>query len=98
MDRTTILIGYASCGIAAGAKAGGHSGYPSAQKAMSGLKPTVYRPDVKAQAVYARLSRLYKQLHDAFGTTAWQGHLHPATVAQLHLDPAIRPDAVAARS
>jgi len=40
---------------------------------MSGLKPKVYRPDRQAQAVYAELYTLYKQLHDGFGTAEWQG-------------------------
>jgi L-ribulokinase len=35
---------------------------------MTGLRPQVYRPQEPAVAVYERLFRLYRDLHDAFGT------------------------------
>ncbi|HUS46629.1 MAG TPA: ribulokinase, partial [Phycisphaerae bacterium] len=73
----TPALGAAMAGaVAAGKKAGGHSGYRAAQKAMSGLKPKVYLPNRQAQAVYAELYALYKQLHDGFGTAEWQGTMH----------------------
>jgi len=50
--------------------------FAAAQKAMSGLKKEVYRPKAKARAVYKELYRLYRDLHDAFGTREWQGNLH----------------------
>ena len=40
---------------------------------MSGLKPKVFRPNPSAHAVYGELYFLYRQLHDCFGTNAWQG-------------------------
>ena len=43
---------------------------------MTGLKKKVYKPQPKAQAVYKQLYRLYRQLHDAFGTTVWKGNCH----------------------
>jgi len=54
--------------IAAAVVAGAHKDFAAAQKKMTGLKATVYRPDPKAHAVYKELYVLYKQLHDAFGT------------------------------
>jgi len=70
----TPALGAAMAGaVVAGKKAGGHTGYRAAQKAMSGLKPKVYRPNRQAQAVYAELYALYKQLHDGFGTEEWRG-------------------------
>jgi len=62
--------------IAAAVVAGAHPNYTSAQKAMTGLKPTVYKPNPKAHAVYKKLYAVYKELHDAFGTQAWNGNLH----------------------
>jgi L-ribulokinase len=62
--------------IAAAVVAGAYKNYAAAQKAMTGLKPTVYKPDPKAHAVYKKLYALYKQMHDAFGTTSWNGNLH----------------------
>jgi len=70
----TPALGAAMAGaVVAGKKAGGHTGYRAAQKAMSGLKRKVYRPDRQAQAVYAEIYALYKQLHDGFGTEEWRG-------------------------
>jgi L-ribulokinase len=62
--------------IAAAVVAGAHKDFATAQKKMTGLKPTVYKPNPKAHAVYKQLYALYKQLHDAFGTKQWSGNLH----------------------
>ena len=62
--------------IAAAVVAGAHKNYASAQKKMTGLKPMVYKPNPKAHAVYRQLYALYKELHDAFGTTDWNGNLY----------------------
>jgi L-ribulokinase len=62
--------------VAAAVVSGAHTSFASAQKAMTGLKPKIYRPDPKAHAVYRELYRVYKKLHDAFGTREWSGNLH----------------------
>jgi L-ribulokinase len=62
--------------IAGAVVAGVYSAYAPAQKAMTGLKPVVYRPNARAHAIYRELYPLYRQLHDAFGTQTWQGNLH----------------------
>ncbi|MFW6065932.1 MAG: ribulokinase, partial [Planctomycetota bacterium] len=62
--------------VAAAVAAGAHPDFPTAQRAMTGLKEKVYTPDPSAAAVYRRLYALYKQLHDAFGTRDWNGNLH----------------------
>ena len=62
--------------IAGAVVAGAHKNYAAAQKAMTGLKPHVFKPDPKAHAVYKELYALYKQLHDAFGTREWNGNLY----------------------
>ena len=62
--------------IAAAVVAGAHKDYATAIKRMTGLKPTVYKPNAKAHATYKELYALYKQLHDAFGTKAGSGNLH----------------------
>ena len=53
--------------IAGAVVAGAYRGFGPAQRAMTGLKPRVYKPDPKAHAVYRRLFELYRQVHDAFG-------------------------------
>jgi L-ribulokinase len=62
--------------IAGSVVAGVHPDYATAQKAMTGLKSKVYAPRPAAQAVYAELYPLYRELHDAFGTEPWRGGLH----------------------
>ena len=61
--------------MAAAVVAGAHENYADAQKAMTGLKPKIYKPDPTARAVYRELYTLYRELHDAFGTKEWNGNL-----------------------
>lgn len=53
--------------VLAGPAKGGYADFPSAQKAMTLLKPICYMPKPENQAVYDQLFALYRQLHDAFG-------------------------------
>jgi L-ribulokinase len=69
----TPALGAAMAGAVA---AGKYASFAAAQKAMSGLKAKVYRPNKQANAVYLELYALYKQLHDAFGTEQWEGKLY----------------------
>jgi L-ribulokinase len=62
--------------VAAAVVAGVHKDFASAQKAMTGLKPRVFKPNPAAHAVYRELYAVYKQVHDAFGTKDWTGNLH----------------------
>jgi L-ribulokinase len=68
--------------IAAAVVAGAYKDFAAAQKAMTGLKPKIYRPDARAHATYKELYLLYKQLHDAFGTKDANGNLF-AVMKQL---------------
>ncbi|MGA2620648.1 MAG: ribulokinase [Thermoguttaceae bacterium] len=68
----TCALGAAIFGAVAG---GAFKTVGQAQRKMTGTKPTVYRPRKAAAAVYAELYRLYRMLHDAFGTTAYRGSL-----------------------
>ena len=53
--------------ISAAVLAGAHKDFPSAQRKMTRLKKTTYRPRPAAQKTYSRLYALYRRLHDAFG-------------------------------
>jgi L-ribulokinase len=55
--------------VMASVAAGVHRDVITAQKAMTSLKAVVYRPHAAASAVYERLFVLYRQMHDAFGTS-----------------------------
>ena len=76
--------------VAAAVVAGVYKDVVSAQKAMTGLKPVVYRPDPKAQAVYKELYKLYRTLHDAFGTPDWNGNLHGVMKTLIEIRNAAR--------
>ncbi len=74
----TCALGAAIAGaVVAGQPAGGYSNYADAQKAMTGLKPRIFRPNPAAHAVYKELYSLYQKLHDAFGTPQANGNLYP---------------------
>jgi L-ribulokinase len=61
--------------IAAAVVAGAYRDFASAQKAMTGLKPKIYRPNAAAHATYRQLYAVYRQLHDAFGVPGTGGNL-----------------------
>jgi L-ribulokinase len=69
----TCALGAAIAGAVVG---GAHDNFADAQKAMTGLKPRVFRPNPKAHEVYGELYAIYRKLHDAFGTREWQGNLY----------------------
>jgi L-ribulokinase len=62
--------------IAGAVVAGVHKNFAGAQKAMTGLKPKIYKPDRRAHEIYSELYAIYKTLHDAFGTREWTGNLY----------------------
>ena len=73
----TCALGAAIAGaVVAGKAAGGHPNYPTAQKAMTGLKSREFKPNPAAHAVYKELYSLYRKLHDAFGTREAGGDLY----------------------
>jgi L-ribulokinase len=68
----TCALGAAIFGAVVG---GAHSKVELAQKKMTGVKSTVYKPAKAAASVYAELYSLYKQLHDALGTNSGSAQL-----------------------
>ena len=68
----TCALGAAIFGAVVG---GAYKTTEQAQRRMTGVKKTVYRPRKAAAAVYAELYGLYRTLHDAFGTTSSRGKL-----------------------
>jgi L-ribulokinase len=66
----TCALGAAIFGAVAG---GAYPDVPAAQRKMTGIKTRVFRPDAEAAAVYSELYALYRQMHDAFGTSSWSG-------------------------
>jgi L-ribulokinase len=62
----TCALGTAMFGAVAG---GVFARVEDAQELMCGLKDVVYEPNPENKASYDRLFRLYRRLHDSFGTT-----------------------------
>ena len=76
MSDQTCALGAAIFGaVAAGKEISGFSCVEDAQRAMTGIKE-VYEPNLENHEVYQELYRLYRQMHDAFGTTEWSGTMH----------------------
>lgn len=70
----TCALGAAMAGaVVAGPDAGGHADFDAAAQAMTGVMDTVFTPIPENAAVYERLYRLYRQLHDTFGTSPGPG-------------------------
>jgi L-ribulokinase len=61
--------------IAGAVVSGAYPDYSAAQEKMTGLKPRVFKPNPKHHGIYQELYRIYRALHDAFGTAEWQGNL-----------------------
>jgi L-ribulokinase len=68
----TCALGAAIFGAVA---AGAHPTVEAAQAKMTGVKPTIFTPNAANAAIYARLYPIYRKLHDAFGTTGFNGSL-----------------------
>lgn len=74
-EQTPALGAGIFAAVAAGKKAGGYDSIDEAQKVMTGIGK-VYQPNQKNHEVYKKLYKLYKQLHDAFGTKEWSGKMY----------------------
>jgi len=72
----TCALGAAIAGASvAGSSAGGYDNTDSAVKNMTGILDKKYMPIPDNTAVYNNLYRMYKQLHDIFGTTEYNSNL-----------------------
>ena len=83
----TCALGAAIFGAVAG---GAYKTAEQAQKRMTGVKETVYRPNKAAARVYAELYDLYHTLHDAFGTAAFHGSLDQVMKSLIALRDRVR--------
>jgi L-ribulokinase len=78
ISRSAQSCALGSCiagAVVAGTKAGGYDNFSEAQGAMCEIKDTTYKPIEENHKLYTKLYALYKQLHDAFGTTDYSGKL-----------------------
>ena len=90
-DQTCALGAAIFGAIAAGTVESGYDSVADAQRALCRLRETVYQPNPANHALYVRLYGLYRQLHDAFGTQQWSGHLGHVMKELLNLRDEVRP-------
>ncbi|MFA5553429.1 MAG: ribulokinase [Phycisphaerae bacterium] len=66
--QTCALGSAIAAAVVSGKSAGGYDNFADAQKAMCGTKSKTYKPNRENHNIYKQIYKLYKQLHDAFGT------------------------------
>jgi L-ribulokinase len=74
-DQTCALGAAIFGAIAAGRDVSGFANVGEAQKALCGTKKQ-FKPKPENHEVYRELYKLYRELHDAFGTAGWSGKLN----------------------
>lgn len=74
-EQASALGAAISAAVVAGAEVGGYADFTQAIAAMTGVSGTHYLPQQKHRATYDRLYKLYRDLHDAFGTDTYEGSL-----------------------
>ena len=91
-SEQTPALGAAMFGaVAAGKEFSGFKSLSDAQRAMTGISK-VYTPDAENHEVYKKLYRLYKQIHDGFGTVKWSGTMYNVMKELLTLRDEVRKD------
>jgi L-ribulokinase len=85
----TCALGAAIFGAVVG---GVYPKVEQAQKKMTGVKSPLYRPNKANASVYAELYPIYRQLHDAFGTTTGSGQLHGVMKRLMAIRDRVRKD------
>lgn len=74
--QTCALGSAIAASVVAGKQAGGYDSFGEAQKAICSVKEKTFKPVPENQKVYKEIYKLYKQAHDAFGTTDYSENLH----------------------
>ena len=74
-SEQTPALGAAIFGaVSAGKEVSGFDDVLQAQEVMTGISKT-YEPNKENHLVYKKLYKIYKQLHDSFGTKDWKGNM-----------------------
>ncbi len=89
-SEQTPALGAAMFGaVSAGKEAGGFENVLQAQKVMTGTSKT-YEPNEQNHLVYKKLYKIYKQLHDGFGTKDWNGNMYNVMKELLDIRDQVR--------
>ncbi len=88
-EQTPALGAGIFAAVAAGKSAAGYENVEEAQQYMTGTDKS-YKPIMENYQVYQKLYKLYKQLHDAFGTKEWQGSMYNVMKDLLEIRDEVR--------
>ncbi|MFZ1290479.1 MAG: ribulokinase [Melioribacteraceae bacterium] len=88
-EQTPALGAAISSTVAAGKAKGGYDDISEAKQKMTGVDKTYY-PDLENVKIYQDLYKLYKQLHDSFGTKYWEGNLFNVMKDLLEIKNSVR--------
>lgn len=83
----TCALGASLFGAVAG---GAFANVDEAQRRTVAYKSTVYEPQPEAVAVYEKLYRIYKTLHDAFGVQGTRSELYPIMKELIAIRDSVR--------
>ena len=89
-SEQTPALGAAIFGaVSAGKEVSGFENVLQAQKVMTGTSKT-YEPNEQNHLVYKKLYKIYKQLHDGFGTRDWNGNMYNVMKELLDIRDQVR--------
>jgi len=88
--QTCALGAAIAASVAAGEQAGGHANFESAIEVMTGVAEVSYDPVPANAAIYDRLYRLYRRLHDAFGIRGERDDLSDVMKSLLEIRDVVR--------
>jgi len=89
-SEQTPALGAAIFGaVSAGKEACGFDNVLQAQEVMTGTSKT-YKPNEQNHLLYKKLYKIYKQLHDGFGTKDWNGNMYNIMKDMLDIRDQVR--------
>jgi L-ribulokinase len=88
-EQTPALGAGIFAAVAAGKSQGGYANVEEAQQKMTGTEKS-YEPIEENHQVYKKLYKLYRQLHDSFGTKEWQGGMYNVMKDLLEIRDGVR--------
>ncbi|KAF0139003.1 MAG: L-ribulokinase [Stygiobacter sp.] len=88
-DQTPALGAAMFSAVAASKNGGGYNSIEEAQKCMTGTT-SVFNPIHENVDVYKKLYKLYKQMHDGFGTKEWNGGMYNVMKELLNIRDEVR--------
>ena len=88
-EQTPALGAAIFAAVAAGTNKGGYDNVENAQASMTGIKKT-YEPIPENTAVYRKIYKLYKQLHDGFGVKGTRFEMYNIMKEMLDIRDSVR--------